>query len=314
MKCAAFWKHTNIRPGNRVYPCCRFKKPVAEFDGDLKSVLDSPAYNELRRANENNKWISGCEKCYYEESIGHKSLRQEINETYNTNSVSLEYLEIGMDNLCNMSCDGCSSEFSTSWIAKEKKLFGKADNGYLDNKEITSVPESIKKILFLGGEPLLTKKHLDLLALHPKPSKCQVVYNTNASVIPDQACKDTWKRFWSTSFIVSIDGYGTVNEKVREGSSWQKTVEFMDWCLDHNYRFEVNSVIHKNNLFSTLDLADFLEDYNCEWYVNVLTFPEHLDINTLNNRTLDKFLEKLLNTRIPNRDFIIGHINTTRSI
>jgi len=313
MKCAAFWKHANIRPGNRVYPCCRFKKAIAEFNGDLDAVLDSAAYQELRRASTAGEAIAGCEKCYYEESIGHKSLRAEINEKYTADSSALEYLEIGMDNLCNMACEGCSSEFSTSWIQKEKKLFGKADNGYLENAQITSVPASVKKILFLGGEPLLTKKHLDLLALHPEPEKCEVVYNTNASVIPDETCENMWAKFSSASFIVSIDGYGSVNEQVREGSSWQETVEFMDWCIKNRYRFEVNSVIHKNNLFSTLDLANFLSEYECDWYVNVLTFPKHLDINTLDTQTLESFLKKLSNTDIPNRDFIISHINTARS-
>lgn len=313
MKCAAFWKHANIRPGNRVYPCCRFKTPIDVFDGDIDSVLQSQSYEELRQASAAGETISGCEKCYYEESIGHKSLRQEINEKYTSDSVSLEYLEIGIDNLCNMACDGCGSEFSTSWIAKEKKLYGKAENGYLNSKPITSVPESVKKILFLGGEPLLTDKHLRLLEQHSDPGSCVLTYNTNASIIPNQRCLDMWTKFKSVDFIVSIDGYGRINEKVREGSNWNKTIEFLDWCIDNSYDFEINSVIHKNNLFSILDLEEFVKFYTDKWYVNILTFPKHLDINNLDTKILDRFTEQLKKHDIPNSDFLLGHINTARN-
>jgi MoaA/NifB/PqqE/SkfB family radical SAM enzyme len=313
MKCAAFWKHANIRPGNRIYPCCRFKTPVDVFNGDIDSVLESDSYEELRRASAAGETISGCEKCYYEESIGHKSLRQEINEKYKSDTVSLEYLEIGIDNLCNMACDGCGSEFSTSWIAKEKKLYGKAENGYLDNKPITAVPGSVKKILFLGGEPLLTDKHLELLEQHSDPGSCALTYNTNASIIPNQYCLDLWTKFKSVDFIVSIDGYGDVNEKVREGSNWYKTVQFLDWCIDNSYDFEINSVIHKNNLFSILDLEAFVKSYTDRWYVNVLTFPTQLDIATLDDATLDSFLDRIQKHDIPNTNFIVSHINTARS-
>ena len=309
MKCSAFWKHTNIRPGNRVYPCCRFKHSIGSFDGDIGSVLQTYEYKELRRASEAGEWISGCEKCYYEESIGHKSLRQEFNEKYSAETVKLEYLEIGIDNLCNMACDGCNSEFSTRWIAKEEKLYGKSKHKFLESSEIDNVPDSIKKILFLGGEPLLTEKHLSVLEKHSNPSICDLVYNTNGSIIPDKNCVTEWQRFRSVSFILSIDGYGSVNDKVREGSKWQEILDFIEWCESNQYDFEVNTVVHKNNLFSLADLSDFVWQHTDKWYVNVLTYPQHLDIVTLDEKTLDKFIDSLKGKKIPNYNFIENHIN-----
>lgn len=309
MKCAAFWKHTNIRPGNRIYPCCRFKKSIAQFDGNLETILDSQEYKELRRASENNEWISGCEKCYYEESIGHKSLRQEFNEKHDANEVGIEYLEIGIDNLCNMACDGCNSEFSTSWIAKEKKLYGAAKYKKLESRDITAVPASIKKILFLGGEPLLTDKHLDILNKHPAPANCEIVYNTNCSVIPDSKCENVWAKFKKTSFIASLDGYGEVNDEVREGSKWQECVNFLDWCVDNNFEFEVNTVLHKNSWHSITDLSEFIRQYTNQWFVNVLTFPPELDIINISEKDktmLKQYVEKY---NIPNSNFIINHLD-----
>jgi hypothetical protein len=47
-KCAAFWKHTNLRNSDKIFPCCRFKQPVGVFDGNVSEILHSDVYNKLR--------------------------------------------------------------------------------------------------------------------------------------------------------------------------------------------------------------------------------------------------------------------------
>jgi hypothetical protein len=78
--CSAFWNHTNIRGGNRVFPCCRYKTPIQTFGGDLEKVLYSKEYKSLRSDSSNGIRNPNCEKCYYEESLGKKSTRQWFNE------------------------------------------------------------------------------------------------------------------------------------------------------------------------------------------------------------------------------------------
>jgi hypothetical protein len=116
-KCAAFWHHTNIRSDNKVFPCCRFKTPIQEFTGDVVNILNSNEYKDLR---EHLGPIAGCAKCDYEETMGVKSLRQKFNEEYDTKTVKLEFLEVGLDNICNLTCDGCWDEFSSSWAKKSE--------------------------------------------------------------------------------------------------------------------------------------------------------------------------------------------------
>lgn len=311
MKCSAFWKHTNIRPGNRIFPCCRFKEPVATFNGDLDKVLHSKEYETLRMQSSNDEYISGCEKCYLEESIGHKSLRQEFNESYNFDNVGLEYLEIGLDNLCNLVCDGCNSEFSTSWIAKEKLIYGEPKNKYLDIDEINVVPQTIKKILFLGGEPLITKKHLDLLKKHPQPDICNIIYNTNGSFIPDQECMQIWKNYKSLHFILSIDGVNEIHEQVRGNSKWSDILSFINFCIQNEFSFEFNTVLHYNNLFDIENLISFVEKYQVDWYINVLTHPEELCIDKHDRGNLEKFLSTIHNLDFPNKQFIENFVQSS---
>lgn len=310
MKCSAFWKHTNIRAGNRIYACCRFKHPLGVFDGDLEKVLHSDAYKMLRNRASADEFIPGCEKCAYEESIGHKSLRQEFNEKYDFDEVSLDFLEIGFDNLCNLVCDGCNSEFSTSWIAKEETLYGAAKNKLMEISEITTVPDSINKVLFLGGEPLITDKHYHLIK--KLKNDTEIIYNTNATFIPKDYILDEFKRH-RTHFIISIDGYGELNELVRGGTRWNQVLDFIDWVNAHDFDFEFNTVLHKNNILGLADLADFINPYNKKWYVNILTYPKNLDIRNCDERTIQEFKYLIRDHKIPNKEFIEKHLEDIRS-
>ena len=308
--CSAFWKHTNIRPGGRIFPCCRFKHSIGTTDGDLESVLHSEAYEELRKLSSAGEHISGCEKCYYEESIQHKSLRQEFNEKYRADNVGLEYLEIGIDNLCNLTCDGCNSEFSTSWRAKEIRETGKANYDYMTIDTIKSVPDTVTKVLFLGGEPLSTKRHLELLKLIKDPTKVDVVYNTNAMYMPDKENEAMWAKFKSVMFIVSIDGVGKVAESVRSGTKWMHVQRFIEYITTKKYKLEFNTVIHINNYKDIENITNYVRGFNADWYINVLTYPLLLDIKHLPDQEKEYIKNISAKLDLPTKDFIINHLNT----
>ena len=308
MKCSAFWKHTNIRSGNRVYPCCRFKHSISTFHGNLGTVLHSDEYKDLRKQSAEGKFIKGCEKCWYEEKIGHKSLRQEFNEKYDMDTVELKFLEIGFDNLCNLTCDGCNSEFSTSWIVKEKAIYGEAKNKLMEIDEVTNVPETINKILFLGGEPLITNRHLKLLRQVQNKKPVEIIYNTNGTFIPDSDVLSELKQYDNVTFILSVDGVGKLAEQVRSGTKWPDVLKFIQWVQDNNLNLEFNSVIHKNNYHGFEELAWFCKHYKVKWYINVLTFPFELDINTLDRKAKEWIKDIALRYDLPNSNFIINHL------
>ena len=115
-KCSALYNHTNIRAGNRIYPCCRFKKQIATFDGDLDNVLLSKEYSELRQRFDKEQ-IPECQKCWDEEDAGVESERQVFNKKWDENSreIKLRELWIGLDNICNLKCTMCSSDFSNQF-------------------------------------------------------------------------------------------------------------------------------------------------------------------------------------------------------
>jgi len=299
-KCSAFWKHTNIRGDNRIFPCCRFKEPVATFNGNISEILQSPEYEKLRNTDVSTLWQ--CKKCMHEENNGRKSLRQEFNEQYDTDTVGLEFLEIGFDNICNLTCDGCWSEFSSAWAKKETGIAK-----YTSVDEIEEVPDTLKKVLFLGGEPLMTNRHESFLRRISQPERVEVIYNTNGTFILKDNIVDLLEKFKNVTFILSIDAYGELNDKVRSGSKWQDIINFITQIKQLGFALEVNSVLHLNNWHGIVDLEKFIKGIEVEWTVNVLTYPQHLDI--ANYKDKNEIVDLIKQTSIPNKDYVINHLS-----
>jgi len=302
--CSAFWNHTNIRGGNRVFPCCRYKTPVQIFDGDLGKVLHSKEYGSLRSDSLNGIRNSNCEKCYYEESLNKKSTRQWFNENYPGEMVELNYLEVGFDNICNLTCDGCWEEWSSSWWVK-KNPEGKVIEGILSTSEFVNVPETIEKIVFLGGEPLITNRHRKFLQNFSNLSRLTVEYFTNGMFDLTEEDHKLLSKCKSVKFTVSVDGYRELNQNVRTGSEWNKVEQFINTL---EYEKVVHTTIHKNNWHGLPKMFNWTCSNNYTWTTNVLTYPKHLDIITLDDSKKQKLLHILDLYPIPNTEYIKSHI------
>lgn len=299
-KCAAFWKHINIRNDNNVFACCRYKTPVKKFTENVVDILDSTEYENLRNNSLQGIHNPNCQKCYYEESLGKKSLRQQFNEEYDCEQIELKFLEVGLDNICNLTCDGCWDEFSSSWAKKNN-----SEIIVRTSKEIVDLPKSVNKVLFLGGEPLMTTRHLRILKIADR-TNLEVTYNTNGTFLLDDETIKLLNECNQVKFIVSIDGYKELNEKVRSGSKWEDILNFIEQIKRLNYQLTIHTVIHKNNWHGLFDLEKFIKSNSLTWTSNVLTYPKHLDINQVKDK--NKVVETINNSSIPNKEYILKHL------
>lgn len=296
-KCAAFWHHTNIRNDNNIFPCCRFKTPIQKFDGNVVNILNSAEYQALR---DHEGPIAGCAKCDYEETLGKESLRQQFNKQYDTETVKLEFLEVGLDNICNLTCDGCWEEFSSSWAKKTN-----TNIIVRSSDDIKELPDTVNKILFLGGEPLMTTRHIKLLKIANRPA-LDVTYNTNGTFLLDEATIELLNDCKHVKFILSVDGYGELNDKVRSGSSWADIVKFIDQISYLGFELVIHTVIHKNNWQGIRELEDFIRRCHLPWTTNVLTYPLHLDIATIEDKS---GIRAIINSsNVPNKAYILQHL------
>lgn len=301
--CAAFWNIASIRNNNTVHACCRFKYPVIDMPKSLDQILIQPEFEELRRDSILGKEIAGCKKCYLEERLGLKSQRQRYNEEYSSDAVSLKFIDIAFDNICNLACDGCWGEFSSTWNEKLSPNDPKKTH-VIQIKEIYSVPDSLEKVWFLGGEPLMTNRHKRFLKKVKDLSKLEIEYNTNGSFLFDDETLDLLSQVKKLLINVSIDGYDTLNEQVREGSSWIKILNFIDQIKKNQLSFNIHTTIHKNNWHGIEQLEKFVRKNDFSWTTNVLTYPEHLSVYHIAEEDKKIFVEYLDRSTVPNKDYI----------
>jgi len=304
MKCAALYNHTNIRSDNRVFPCCRYKESVMHFDGDVGKVMHSYVYNKLR-ADMENEWLPGCGKCKHEEEIGVESLRQKFNKRYPMADPTLRYLEVGFDNICDLTCDGCWEEWSSSWWAKKNPNLP-PKQGVKDTEEFTNIPNSINRVVFLGGEPLMTNRHRRFLESLDNLENIEVEYFTNGMHKLQEIDYQVLNKCKRVHFTISIDGHGILNEQVRSGSVWSRVVKTLEEISD-TFDYTVHTVVHKNNWHGLPELANYLKNYP-NWTTNVLTFPRELDIINLEQCDKEELIKIVDAYNIPNRQYIKAHL------
>ena len=302
--CSAFWKHTNIRGGNRIFPCCRYKSSVQQFTGNVEDILLTSEYAKLRQDSLLGVNNPNCQKCYDEEQLGKLSLRQQFNREYNIDSIGIEYLEIGFDNICNLTCDGCWEEWSSSWWIK-KNPEGIPKEGILNTEEFFNIPSTLEKIVFLGGEPLMTNRHRKFLEQLTDLSKVSVTYYTNGMFELSEKDHTVLSKCSSVNFIISIDAYGELNDRVRHGSNWQ-TIEKFVKLLPYNK--SINSVLHKNSWMGIEELGNWITLNQLDWSINILTYPHNMSIDSITTQESNILLEKINKISIPGKEYISNYI------
>ena len=218
---------------------------------------------------------------------------------------TLDYLEVGFDNICDLTCDGCWEEWSSSWWAKKNPNLP-PKQGITSTEEFTHIPDTINRVVFLGGEPLMTNRHRRFLQTFDNLQNLSVEYFTNGMHKLVEEDYQVLSKCKHVHFTISIDGAGALNETVRSGSVWSRVVKTLDEIADV-FDYTIHTVVHKNNWQGLPELAEFAKNY-ANWTTNVLTFPKELDIINLEQCDKDK-LEKILDTHdIPNRQYIKAHL------
>jgi sulfatase maturation enzyme AslB (radical SAM superfamily) len=242
-----------------------------------------------------------------EEDLGKKSLRQEFNEQYGTDTIELKFLEIGFDNICNLTCDGCWVEFSSAWGHKTNPDVPKKLH-VMDTTEITQIPDSIERVIFLGGEPLMTNRHITFLNKIQDLTAVSVMYYTNGTFLLKPNEIQTLKQTKQTHFVVSIDGVGELNDRVRSGSNWTDILAFLQQLRSLDFKISIHSVMHLNNWHGFAELSEFINAQKLDWTVGLLTYPADLSIINLSAEDKQQLISQLKKYEIPNKNFILEYL------
>jgi uncharacterized radical SAM superfamily Fe-S cluster-containing enzyme len=297
-------------------------------DQDLTNagLLNSPDLKAIRAGMLRGHWPSACEPCQIAEKAGATSFRQGYNRQFahwideNLAQTSedgaltqpaVRYADIRLGNMCNLTCRMCGPGASRPWVdhynavqlpdnrLTEHELAVLRDQNWVKRQPVRQLIEqaipTVEVMNFAGGEPLMIPELVEALQMVVDSGRSREVrlqFNTNVTVLPDKVVR-LWPHFKQVSLILSVDGYGPLNDYIRRPSKWReidrnlRRIEenFDAWNLRHAV---ISATVQIYNVLEIGDLFDYVATnfrrINPIPQLIPLYDPEYLAIEALPNR------------------------------
>ena len=291
------------------------KQPIGNIqDQSIEDILLGEVNVERQQQIVNQTPIPSCQGCYDLEH-GKKSfdiisdrifyireLKRVPLETYQPNNHQLHAIDVRWTNLCNFACVYCSSEYS-SRIADElgKKIDTPAEEQQNKFKDyIIKNAQQLKHVYMAGGEPLLMKQNLDLLAVLARENpEVNLRINTNLSKVDTRVFEKICE-FKNVHWTVSIETTGSEFEYIRHGGRWQDFLDNLKIISGLNHKVSFNMLYFLLNYRSLFDCIDYFlqQGYHPNSFVaGALLTPVELNIRHLPQRELDS-IKQLINNKL----------------
>ena len=255
-------------------PCCLYqgKKPEHTF----KEYWGSDELKEVRQQMKAGKKPPGCWKCYNDEDLGKKSMRQSVNESrllphadlLEKTETELKPLQVKLlaGASCNLACRMCVSHVSSKvhkvWEAIGLPLKDPYKYDEASEQIIKLNAESVRYIDLMGGEPFYNKrvqKLIQWLVDGNHANHITVYVTTNAMLLNDQLI-DNLKQFENVVVIVSLDAVGKKHEYVRPGADWNTIVANIEKLQRNRLNVLIQPVISAINILCLPELIDWCKE------------------------------------------------------
>ncbi len=159
----------------------------------------------------------------------------------------------------------------------------------------------IRSIKIIGGEPLIMKKHyelLDRLIEEDQAKHIMIKYQTNLT--ETKAGKHNIfnyiPHFKLVCMVASVDGIGPVIEYMRRRTDWDKVMKNTEYCREHdNANVDFNGLVSFLSVMRFYEVIDFcLERPKLIDQINwaMLEEPHSLRVNNLPKKIKDSLIHK----------------------
>lgn len=342
--CALPWTAVHYRPTGRIAPCCDFDFKDMFVGTNVEDYKKSSQLETVKKEFLEGKWPEGCLKCKtQEEKTGHSRRIQEsrnyighigADELTAENLLNNEdyfYLNLGLNNKCNLGCIMCNPG-NSSYLLREQRH----NSAHFLNDIETSKPikhnvkdESIKvinpwsndwgpndvedlintidtsnrvktRITFHGGEPTIMKEPYEILnAVKEKGWQDKVIIEFNSNFQQyNPKWFDSLKGFEGHAMI-SLDAIGIQGEYIRYPSKWEvveKNILRFKEEYGSDFRITACPTLQITNIFYIEELIDWCYEHNIGLTLNaLLEWPSQLAINNLPKVIKDQLIEKIKN-------------------
>lgn len=313
-QCSKSWTDVNIDFKNRLLRHCCKAKPYNFPDKPGIDFFDnSLQIQERRQHTANGIQHPDCNSCWRDLNSGNAAYKDWMNkwddnefDTKDLRKSHINYIEIELDNTCDLSCLYCSS-LCSSKIAQEENIVNIDNTRSYDIDQfklwlvkVAADSNDRTVINFLGGEPTASKLFYELLSVIHTISKQHPNFDLQVEICTNGNSKkhlmdkliasiDASSIDWVIS--VSNESYGTDSELIRYGLNWDRFVDNLIRYMTHPNVVSINfaPTVNALNLRTFAKYINFVQDLLAKhaptqffgWVGNYVSIPEQLDIKLL---------------------------------
>jgi radical SAM protein with 4Fe4S-binding SPASM domain len=315
--CSAPFVHLHVDKNGDVLPCCGAQDRTNTLFGNIKNksikeIYSGDVINKFRSDLLNGVPSKACEGCYQIEKNGGDSYRKWFNKTYpvENEQVEIKYVDIRFSNFCNFKCRMCDGESSSSIKSESFKLNNITNQTAIIELDKVKVFDflnehlnSIDKIYFAGGEPLIMEEHYELLDLLITNNKTDITlsYNTNLSTLTykDKSVIELWSKFKIVELYASLDGIFEIGEYIRDGLNYKKFEDNIFSIIKNckHVTTSINICVNIFNVFHLFEMLPYVYEKGIlnpiNFTINILTTPYYQSVTVLPNELKVKWVERL---------------------
>jgi radical SAM protein with 4Fe4S-binding SPASM domain len=244
----------NVTPNGVITPCCAISdyKLGHITEDSLSSVFFGEKYQQFRQAHRNNQLPAVCiEACVNRNnSFVHRTGRNEViqnSEAHNNKEPGKEkliILDIGLGNICNLTCTFCDETWSSSWAKLKNK---NSDIFSFDLDTTLNIAKNLNGMVhvsFKGGEPLnipYLDKFLNEFYINNKD--CTISLVSNGTETNDRINDALFK--FRVVLTISTEATGKLYQYMRGGKyTWDDVLKNIKSFIARGCEYiEISSVI-----------------------------------------------------------------------
>jgi len=157
-------------------------------------------------------------------------------------------------------------------------------NDILGDKDLSR----LQMVKFLGGEPFVSKQIYELFNLLNNQKIIHNIdfqTNTNCTIFPEKLVKHL-SLFRRIVITLSIDGYGELNDYIRDGRPWKSVVETVEkWKqfrrTNYNCILLIVPSVQAYNVHDLTNIKKFADENEIKFKFQYVRAPKHFSLNAL---------------------------------
>jgi sulfatase maturation enzyme AslB (radical SAM superfamily) len=295
------------------------KEPIGNIqEQSIENILLGEVNVGRQQSILNGTPIPSCQGCYDLEQ-GKKSfdiisdrifyireLKQVPLTTYQLGHHDLHTIDVRWTNLCNFACVYCGPSFSSRWADELSTAMVRPTRAQVDEfkKYIFDHAATLRHVYMAGGEPLLMKENLELLALLKKVNPdVNLRVNTNLSKTDTQVFEAICE-FKNVHWTISVESLAQEFEYIRFGGRWTDFLDNLHAIKQLEHKISFNMLWFLLNYDSIFDCVDYLKQigfHNNSFVIGALLGQEAQGPEYLNIRNLPENVLKLLEHKLQDK-------------